>query len=233
MISTEETFLSTFSASIDELLERSPFFTFWQTGNIRRTVADKFLMSFDGLVQSFPSLIALGAARAGNECTRIVLAVNLFDECGRGSLKRTHHAIFRRFLQTAGIAPTTESSPEFSDEWRTGLHDYIRDAPTQQAALGALAAGEFLAQPVLSRIFSVLEPLYPKADTEYFTTHLELETEHVREISELLTREVACGASPDDVVAGFRFGLAVWEKYFDNLYEYLVESDVLERGSSK
>ena len=219
--SVEDYFVEKFTSLIDESIEQSPFFQAWCNENVDAAAATRFLATFDALVRSFPGLIACGAARATEPDTRTVLAVNLYQECGEGNLKRTHHAIFRKFLATANVDPATAPAQTFTDDWREGLSNYIGGVASPLSALGALAAGEFLAQPVLSRIFAVIEPMYPEADIEYFTTHLELETEHVREVAELLGRQVKVGSSVQEVEEGFRFGLKTWVNYFDCLSDYV------------
>jgi pyrroloquinoline quinone (PQQ) biosynthesis protein C len=219
--SVQKEFFERFNGAVDGLIERSSFFQQWKPGAVNNAVADKFLSNFNVLVASFPGLIALGAARAEDEDMRTVLAVNLHQECGNGDVSRTHHAIYRKYLATAGVDPNTAPPENFTNEWRSGLRDYLTGTPSSSAALGALATGEFLAPPALSRIYDVLKPMYPMADIEYFTTHLELEAEHIEEIAMLLAREVERGARPEEIIEGFEFGLDAWEKYFNNLSSYL------------
>ena len=202
-------------------LERTPFFLVWKEGIVDDSMSRSFLVSFDFLVRSFPSLIAAGAARAQDERIRTVLAVNLYQECGEGDIRRSHHAIYRKYLAAVGLDPSQEPEPVFAAHWRTSLMDYIAGPAKPSAALGALAAGEFLAQPVLSRIYPVLKTLYPLADEEYFTKHLDLETEHVREITELLAGQLKSDQEWEEVLTGFHFGLAVWESYFARLAEFI------------
>jgi len=174
-----------FNALVAELIGRSAFFRFWGKGPVVPAVMERFLVSFDSLVKSFPSLIAQGASRMEDERTRAVLAVNLYQECGEGDPGRSHHAIYQKFLLTAGIQPASTSEPSFAVEWRETLREYLhQEGPG--AVLGALAAGEFLAEPALSRLYPALKNQYPKADQEYFTKHLTLETEHVEEITTVL-----------------------------------------------
>lgn len=217
----KEQFMEQFNRSVNELIDRSPFYNNWKPGKVEQATADKFLSNFNLLVGQFPRLIALGAARAEDEDTRTVLAVNLMQECGDGDVRRTHHAIYRRFLETAGVNPTAAPPQSFASEWGENLCGYIRDTPSSLSALGALATGEFLAPPGLSRIFDVIKPLYPQADIEYFTTHLALEVEHIEELALLLARQTERGAPPDEVVSGFERGIDIWEKYFENLNAYL------------
>src|SRR5262249_13151232 len=113
------------------------------------------------------------------------------------------------------------SGQVFTEAWRSNLLQYVTNTRSYLAALGALAAGEFLAQPVLSRIFSVVQQLYPNADVEYFTTHLELESDHMREIAALLARQAQLSEAVEDVTAGFVSGLEIWGDYFASLSEYL------------
>ncbi len=123
-------------------------------------MSEKFLVTFDAR-KSFPALIAAGTARTTNEEARTVLAVNLYQECGEGDLGRTHYAIYRKFLLTAGIDLSSITENGFASEWRIRLSDYIKNAESPGAVLGALAAGEYLAQPALTRIYSVLKPHFP------------------------------------------------------------------------
>jgi pyrroloquinoline quinone (PQQ) biosynthesis protein C len=206
---------------IDEFIEGSPFFRFWKDNQVNRAISEKFLVSFDSLVKSFPSLIAVGASRMEDETTRTVLAVNLYQECGEGDVSRSHHAIYRKFLSTAGICFNPASENFFAAEWRTGLFEYINETESTGAALGVLAAGEFLAQPALSRIYSVIKSHYPQADHEYFTKHLVLEEDHVREITSIIAHQAKHGGGWEEVVAGFLFGLSVWETYFNHLAEFV------------
>jgi pyrroloquinoline quinone (PQQ) biosynthesis protein C len=215
---SETRITETLNGLVDGFLERSPFFHVWKEGTVDHSMAGKFLITFDSLVKSFPALIAAGIGRARDKETRSTLAVNLFQEQGEGDPSRSHHAIYRNFLSTGGVVLSPTSEEPFTAEWREKLLDYIHRSSGARA-LGALAAGEFLAQPVLRRIYSVLEPLYPQADKEYFTKHLELETEHVREITEAIARlGEAQWAKVED---GFKAGLAAWETYFERLTEFI------------
>ncbi len=212
----------TLAALVEELIADSPFFRFWKEGSVTSTVSREFLLSFDFLVASFPSLIAAGAARMVDEESRIVLALNLYQESGEGDRRRTHHAIYRKFLETAGFqAPSLGTENPFAAEWREKLSKYILGTEDAGAALGALAAGEFLAQPALTRIYSVLRAHYPSADQEYFTKHLQLEVEHVREIFTIMEKQAKRDGGWGGVLAGFRFGLSVWEGYFRGLSQFL------------
>ncbi len=92
--------------------------------------------------------------------------------------------------------------------------------------MGVLAAGEYLAQPVLGKIFSVLQTFYPGADVEYFTKHLELETEHVKEITTTIAREVDNEHELVETFNGFKYGLFVWGSYFDRLTEFIAEKQL-------
>lgn len=205
-----------FEKLTDDLIERSDFFHFWKAEKVDRESAVRFLDSFDALVKSFPALIALGASRATDERSRVVLAVNLYQECGEGNPERTHYAIYRKFRETAGLAPGTALDPPFAAQWRETLHGYLRQA-SAGAVLGALAAGEFLAEPALSRVYPVLKNYFPDADQEYFTKHLVLETEHVEEITQIMARQAEGDGDWSQVETGFCFGLAAWESYFNAL----------------
>ena len=206
---------------VDSLIRRSEFFLYWSPDRVDPSASRKFLASFDSLVKSFPGLIAAGAARMEDETARTVLAVNLFQECGEGDPSRTHYAIYRKFLSTAGIDTRVLSEDGFASQWRDRLSHYLREAEGPGEVLGTLAAGEFLAQPALTRIYQVLFPHYPHADQEYFTKHLVLEEDHVREITTIMAREAEKNGGWDGVLAGFNFGLSVWEDYFNHLAEYL------------
>jgi len=213
---SEDAITATLQGSIEDFIRHAPFFKAWVPGAVDRAQAERFLASFDALVRSFPALIAAGIARAPDESTRVVLAVNLFQECGEGDPRRTHWAIYRRFLETAGIAPADREIPNAA-QWRQTLMDYVLKAQNPGAVLGALASGEFLAQPALSRLYAVLKPLFPQADQEYFTHHLALETEHMREIASLLARQLKEKPDWDLVQRGFKDGLLAWGDYFNAL----------------
>ncbi len=206
---------------IDEFIESSSFFRFWKADRVTQALAQKFLISFDTLVDSFPGLIAAGIARTEDETTRAVLAVNLYQECGEGDASRTHHAIYRKFLTTAGIPLPSGAENTFAVEWKTRLFEYIQQTDSTGAVLGTLAAGEFLAQPALSRIYSAIHPHYTHADQEYFTKHLVLEEEHVKEITTIIAREAKTDDGWEEVLEGFKFGLSVWETYFNHLNEFV------------
>jgi hypothetical protein len=212
---------NTLDGLIERFIQGSPFFNFWKVDRINAALSERFLISFDSLVKSFPALIAIGVSRAEDEATRIVLAVNLYQECGEGDIKRTHHAIYRKFLDTAGIRLTNDSESFFAVKWRKSLFEYISETESGGAALGALAAGEFLAQPALSRIYSAIKDYYPQANHEYFEKHLVLEEDHVREITALITLKTKVEGEWEEVVAGFKFGLSVWEAYFNHLSEFV------------
>ena len=205
---------------IEKFIQGSYFFSFWKPDRVSAALSERFLISFDSLVKSFPALIAVGVSRAEDEATRTVLAVNLYQECGEGDVERTHHAIYRKFLATAGIRLTNTSESSFALEWRTSLFEYVKETESGGAALGALAAGEFLAQPALSRIYSAIKPHYPQADQEYFTKHLVLEEDHVREITTIIALKTKVDGEWEEVVAGFKFGLLVWDAYFNHLAEF-------------
>jgi pyrroloquinoline quinone (PQQ) biosynthesis protein C len=215
---------NTLESLIDEFIKSSSFFRFWKADQVDPALSERFLVSFDSLVKSFPSLIAAGASRMEDETTRTVLAVNLFQECGEGDVNRSHHAIYRKFLATAGIPFSVTSENFFAIEWRTSLFEYINETESTGAVLGALAAGEFLAQPALSRIYKVIKPHYLQADQEYFTKHLVLEEDHVREITGIIARETNDNDGWKEVLAGFKFGLSVWEAYFNHLTEFVAAS---------
>jgi pyrroloquinoline quinone (PQQ) biosynthesis protein C len=184
-------------------------------------MAERFISSFDALVLSFPTLIALGIAKTDDEDARAVLAANLYQECGEGDATRTHHAIFRKFVSTIDLEFSLLSCSTSAEKWRSSMRQAILESGCSLEALAVLAAGEFLAQPALTQIFSVIRKLYPGADVEYFTSHLELETEHVREITALLYRQVDRGGSEDTAIAGFAKGLAVWNLFFDEMHTLL------------
>ncbi len=213
---------TTLDGLIEKFIQGSPFFHFWKANRINAAISEKFLISFDSLVKSFPALIAVGASREEDEATRTVLAVNLYQECGEGDVKRTHHAIYRKFIDTAGIHLTNDSESAFAAEWRTSLFEYVKETKSGGAALGALAAGEFLAQPALSRIYSAIKTYYPQADHEYFEKHLVLEEDHVREITAIIALKTKADDEWEEVLAGFKFGLSVWEAYFNHLIEFVV-----------
>jgi pyrroloquinoline quinone (PQQ) biosynthesis protein C len=206
---------------VETFMKDCPFFSVWKEGLIDRTMSERFLITFDALVKSFPGLIAAGAARMTDEETRTVLAVNLYQECGEGDPRRTHYAIYRKFLLTAGIDLASISENGFASEWRNRLSGYIKDAESAGAVLGALAAGEFLAQPALTRIYSVLKSHYPGADQEYFEKHLVLEEDHVREITTILAKEAENNGGWEEVLSGFKYGLSVWGDYFNHLTEFV------------
>jgi len=220
---------NTLNNLVDEFIARSPFFRFWNKERVSPSLSEKFLVSFDSLVKSFPALIAAGTARMTDETTRTVLAVNLYQECGEGDVSRTHHAIYRKFLATAGIPLSSVSENTFAVKWRDRLFEYINQTESLEAVLGALAAGEFLAQPALSRIYAVIQPHYPQADQEYFTKHLVLEEDHVREITTIIARQTKSDDGWEEVQSGFNFGLSVWETYFNHLTDFVTAS--MERKS--
>jgi pyrroloquinoline quinone (PQQ) biosynthesis protein C len=225
---TEEKVGSICNGLIDEFIQESAFFRAWDKSSVDASIAQRFLITFDSLVKSFPSLIAAGAARMEDEETRTTLAVNLFQECGEGDVKRTHHAIYRKYLATAGISVEALEEPAFAVEWRSQLVRYIQNGSTSApAALGALAAGEFLAQPALSRIYGAIEPLYPGADKEYFTKHLVLETEHVQEITSTIVRQMKNDRDFQEVLTGFKFGLSVWMTFFQELADFILEKQTV------
>jgi len=207
---------------IEKFIQSSTFFHFWKADRVSAALSERFLISFDSLVKSFPALIAIGVSRAEDEATRTVLAVNLYQECGEGDVKRTHHAIYRKFLATAGIHLTNDSESSFAVEWRTSLFEYVKETESDSAALGALAAGEFLAQPALSRIYTAIKTYYPQADHEYFTKHMVLEEDHVREITTIIALKTKADGEWEEILAGFKFGLLVWEAYFNHLIEFVV-----------
>jgi pyrroloquinoline-quinone synthase len=223
MMISEMKITETLNASIDGFMAHCSFFSLWKPGAVTPEMSKKFLTTFDSLVKSFPALIAAGTARVPDEAARVVLAVNLYQECGEGDLSRTHHAIYRKFLLTAGVAAAAEENP-FAVQWRAALLDYILKTENIGSALGALAAGEFLAQPALTQIYAVIQGHFPKADQEYFTKHLTLETEHVREMTALLARQAKSDQQWEKVKEGFLFGLSVWGNYFDALRDFVSQT---------
>jgi pyrroloquinoline quinone (PQQ) biosynthesis protein C len=226
---SEKKITETLNELIGQFMESCPFFKIWKNDFIDPTMSKKFLVTFDSLVKSFPALIAAGAARMTDEETRTVLAVNLYQECGEGDLHRTHYAIYRKFLSTAGIDLSDLPERPFAARWRADLLGYINDAESEGAVLGVLAAGEFLAEPALTRIYSVIHSHYPEADQEYFTKHLALETDHVREITTILSREAKDENRWENVLSGFKLGLSAWESYFNHLTEFMTAPNLIER----
>jgi pyrroloquinoline quinone (PQQ) biosynthesis protein C len=218
---------ASFSELVTELVNRSAFFRRWSPDTVSDAVARVFLTEFDGLVSSFPQLLALGIARSTDTDTRTVLAVNLYQECGEGDPARTHHAIYRKFMDSAGLAPPATISPRAA-RWRESLYGYVLSTENQSAVLGALAAGEFLARPALSRIYRPIERLFPRADVEYFTRHLDLEAEHERDILELIERTERRYRCADEILNGFTWGLAVWDEYFSELCSTCFERELHE-----
>jgi pyrroloquinoline quinone (PQQ) biosynthesis protein C len=215
-VALDKDITNTLNGLVEGLVENSPFFLSWKPDLVDLAISRKFLVSFDSLVKTFPALIAAGTARMTDEESRTVLAVNLYQECGEGDITRTHHAIYRKFLATAGINVSNIRENDFARNWRNRLSEYINKTGSIGEAIGALAAGEFLAQPALGRIYAILKAHYPQADQEYFTKHLELETEHVREITELISKQ-----NSGEVLSGFKFGLSIWEAYFNQLTEFI------------
>src|ERR1700693_1423914 len=120
----EQEIRNTLEGLIAKFIQGSPFFRFWKADRVDSALSESFLVSFDSLVKSFPSLIAAGASRMEDEITRTVLAVNLYQECGEGDANRTHHAIYRKFLATAGIRLISASENFFAVDWRTDLFEY-------------------------------------------------------------------------------------------------------------
>jgi len=215
-----------FPRMIEEFIDRSRFFQRWTPGVVTRQIAQRFLVAFDQLVASFPALIAAGISRLG-EGGRVILAKNLFEECGEGHRDRTHHAIYRRYLETAGIDWKSADVHEPTVAWRERLrHHTLTEDPAE--AVGVIAAGEFLAQPALTRIFEVLRPIYAEADVAYFTSHLQLETEHVREISELIALQCKDGSRPDGIARGFSTALDSWNAWFE-----AVATDLFDQKESR
>jgi hypothetical protein len=100
---SEHEIRETLNSLVEDFLQNSSFFIFWASKGVTPSRCERFLVSFDYLVKSFPPLIAAGAYRVKDEAARAVLAVNLHQECGEGDVQRTHHAIYRKFLATSGI----------------------------------------------------------------------------------------------------------------------------------
>jgi FPC/CPF motif-containing protein YcgG/pyrroloquinoline quinone (PQQ) biosynthesis protein C len=207
------------SERVDDFIVQSPFFAQWRSGDVSQADAERFLLAFDHLVASFPPLIAIGVSRM-SEAGRVALATNLYQECGEGDVKRTHHAIYRKFLDSIGLDWRSTTATTFTEQWRRELWNHtFRSEPG--ASVGAIAAGEFLAQPALSRIYDVLKPMFPHADVEYFTSHLELETEHVNEIAELIATECEGPESHRHMMEGFEHGLACWHNWFVSMADFV------------
>jgi pyrroloquinoline quinone (PQQ) biosynthesis protein C len=216
-----------FSRLVTELVDRSAFFRRWSPGTVSDAVARVFLTEFEGLVSSFPQLLALGIARTTDTDTRTVLAVNLYQECGEGNPARTHHAIYRNFMDSVGLPAPAALSPRAA-RWRESLYGYVLATEDESAVLGTLAAGEFLARPALSRIYRPIERLFPGADTKYFTQHLDLEAEHERDILELIGRTERRYRCADGILTGFTRGLRAWDEYFSDLCAACFEPELRE-----
>jgi len=209
--------MNEFEERAGEFVVQSSFFDFWKQSSGNREVTSRFLVAFDSLVKSFPPLIALGISRMEDAECRAVLAVNLHQECGEGDCNRSHHAIYRKFLKTSGLQELPDSEDLPATQWKKRLSDAMTRAEKPGEVLGVLAAGEFLAQPVLGALYPALKAHYPQADQEYFTTHLSLETEHMREISHLMTRQAELECGWEGILAGFDQGLSIWGEYFSGL----------------
>jgi hypothetical protein len=227
----KDTFRTHFARLVNDCIENSRLFRAWRPETVDRALATRFLVNYDQLVRRFPSLIALGAARTLDEEARAVLALNLYQECGEGDLHRSHHAIFRKFLATAGIG-LTESKPETSAKnWYNNFHQYINETPSPLAAFGAIAAGEYLAQPALGQLYSVIEPLFPGADVEYFTTHLAQEVDHIEDITQLLVNQVERGGAAEEIMEGFDKAIEIWRDYFEEVSEDIFQETESEQPS--
>jgi hypothetical protein len=189
------------------------FFTMWIPGRVSRATSDEFLLEFDHLVGNFPPVIALAISRL-DELGRVVLAKNLFQECGEGDVMRTHHAIYRKFLRSIGLDYTGRSISDATRNWSSAQHEAIGHSDPA-TVVGLIASGEVLAQPALTRIFAAVQPLYANADVEYFTTHLILEAAHVDEIAELISLQCATRDELTRMTGGFDQGLAIWHRWFN------------------
>jgi pyrroloquinoline quinone (PQQ) biosynthesis protein C len=203
------------SYKIDEFIDSTPFFDAWIRRHDKSSVS-RFLASFEHLVSSFPSLIALAAACVDGN-SRLTLAQNLLEECGNGNLTRSHHAIFLKYLRSAGVNLTSYDTDLHTDKWRSRLWNYILAAETPEKVIGAVAAGECLARPALQRIYEILRTHHPDADAEYFTQHLELEQIHVGELCKLIVDHCETDAQHNLVTDGFDAALQAWGMWFDGV----------------
>jgi pyrroloquinoline quinone (PQQ) biosynthesis protein C len=197
---------------VERLIADSPFFAAWEPGRVTKLVAGSFLLTFNNLVGSFPPIIAFATSRLG-EAARVVLAKNLFEECGEGDAARTHHAIYRNFLRGAGLSADATPMDEHTERWKTFQWNYISVSRPAEL-VGFIAAGEVLAHPALSRIFEPMQALYPDTDIEYFTTHLAQEVQHVNELATLIAAECDDAESFDRMIHGFDQGLLNWDYWF-------------------
>lgn len=217
-------------SKVNRLIADSPFFSGWTPAFVTRPIADRFLGTFNNLVGCFPPIIALATSRLG-EVARVVLAKNLFEECGEGDPRRTHHAIYRNFLSSVGLNPEVTGMDEHTDRWKTFLWSYVTSSGSPES-VGAIAAGEVLAHPALTRIFEPLQGLYPGADIEYFTTHLAQEVEHVNELADLITAECNDERSFTRLTDGFDQGLLNWDYWFRAMARRCLEGSREGEGRS-
>lgn len=202
----------------EALVAEEPFFG--ALGQLSRPALAEFLAHFDRLVAFFPRLVAAAVSRADHPLVRGTLAANLFEECGAGWPERAHHAIYRRFLASAAIAPAPRCAA--AARWSETLYAYAVRANEAQV-VGAIAAGELLAQPALSRVFASIGPQFAVCDLEYFTSHLALESAHVAEIGELLIL-LTTNTERRDIEAGFALALDEWRRYFAAAHHSLSSS---------
>lgn len=207
----------------DQLILKNEFFRKLEQKFVTQEQADEFCSVFSNLVRQFPTLIALAISNIDNEVIRVGLAVNLYQECGEGVVKKSHYQVFRRFLDSANITEISQSEESIALDWMGSHRDFMLNSENSESLIGLIAASEFLAEPALNRIYQVMHPLYGERELDwgYFTEHLILEKEHVNDIHMMFEQTVDSKAQRESVELGFNYGLQIWNSYFTSIAKLL------------
>lgn len=225
-------FRSAFSNGAMTLVETHPFFDFLRSEKMDSATTGRFLQSFDHLVACFPPVVAAAAEAARSPGIEAILRENLADELGHGDPTETHHAIYRRFLETNDI-PILDGEPvPAAARWRQSLIELMDGAESDAEVLGLLAAEEFLAIPCISRLYTACRRHYPGGDHGYFTTHLHLEEEHMAELVEAI-EQLDDPAMRARILPSFEVAMGTWQTYFTELLAELEAASANGRSQTR
>lgn len=139
------------------------------------------------VVLGFPFHIAGAIASSRDEMLLKTLIHNLYAEVG-GADGDAHISIYRKLLRAVGVSTDRPTSDEL---WNEALHlelecSYLYRHENSGFKLGSLFAFECMSSPMVARWTEALRHNsdLKEDDFEFFSIHIEIEAEHIDDISE-------------------------------------------------
>ncbi len=200
------------------------FLTRFSTGQVSDTEFDSFAREFFHFSRTFPAILANLLVNTPDEGEAFELTKVLTSELGDGDPSRRHELLFRKFLRSVGIDPSSviseptkpSTNAYLNGLWRLyGGRDHVK-------ALGASFGLENMAIPMWDQLLPGLRTIKRRKlhemDIEYFTFHRELESSHedaMEEVSNIVGKDPAMEKSFESGIVealgllhGFWLGLA-------------------------